>query len=110
MRHYTVGALGESIDIAVDLINTGDLQAEEVVQLYVRDLVGNVTRPVKELKGFKRIKLNPGQRERLSFSLHTDDLAFYDRNMQLITEPGQFHVWIGGNSEAPLWAEFEVHE
>jgi len=103
-------ALGESIDIAVDLINTGERQAEEVVQLYVRDLVGNVTRPIKELKGFKRIKLNPGQRERVSFSLHTDDLAFYDRNMQLITEPGQFHVWIGGNSEAPLWAEFEVHE
>lgn len=103
-------ALGESIDIAVDLINTGDRQAEEVVQLYVRDLVGNVTRPVKELKGFKRIKLNPGQRERVSFNLHTDDLAFYNRDMKLVTEPGQFHVWIGGSSEAPLWAEFEVHE
>ena len=102
-------ALGESIDIAVDLINSGVHAAEEVVQLYVRDLVGNVTRPVKELKGFRRIKLNPGQRTRVGFSLHTDDLAFYNRHMQLVTEPGQFHVWIGGSSDAPLWAEFEVH-
>ncbi len=103
-------SLGQSIDIAVDLINTGERQAEEVVQLYVRDLVGNVTRPVKELKGFRRVKLNPGQRERVSFSIHTDDLAFYNRDMKLVTEPGQFHAWIGGNSDAPLWAEFEVHE
>tara|TARA_B110000483_G_scaffold238557_1_gene315407 strand:- start:21106 stop:23328 length:2223 start_codon:yes stop_codon:yes gene_type:complete len=103
-------SMGQSIDIAVDLMNTGERQAEEVVQLYVRDLVGSVTRPVKELKGFRRVKLNPGQRERVSFSLHTDDLAFYNRNMEFGTEPGQFHVWIGGNSDASLWAEFEVHE
>lgn len=102
-------ALGETLDISVDLINTGARQAEEVVQLYVRDLVGNVTRPVKELKGFKRVRMNPGQRQRVSFTLHTDDLAFYNRNMELVTEPGQFHVWIGGSSNAPLWAEFEVH-
>jgi beta-glucosidase len=103
-------AIGESIDISVDLINTSGCEAEEVVQLYVRDLVGNVTRPVKELKAFKRVKLKPSQRQRVSFSLHTDELAFYDRHMNLVTEPGQFHVWIGGSSDAPLWAEFEVHE
>ncbi|MEH6551505.1 MAG: beta-glucosidase BglX [Pseudomonadales bacterium] len=107
--HRSIG-LGESIVIAADIINTGEHEAEEVVQLYVRDLVGNVTRPVKELKGFKRVQLKPGQRERVSFTLHTDELAFYDRNMQLVTEPGQFHVWIGGSSDAPLWAEFEIHD
>ena len=106
---HSVIALGDSIDIKADIINTGEYEAEEVVQLYVRDLVGSVTRPVKELKGFKRIQLKPGQRERISFTLHTDDLAFYDRNMKLVTEPGQFHVWIGGSSDAPLWAEFEIH-
>ncbi len=103
-------ALGESIDIFADVVNTGPRAADEVVQLYVRDLVGNVTRPVKELKGFKRIRLRPGQRERISFTLHTDDLAFYSRNMELITEPGKFHVWIGGSSDAELWSEFEIHE
>jgi len=103
-------AMGETIDIFADIVNTGVHSGEEVVQLYVRDLVGNVTRPVKELKGFKRINLKPGERQRLNFTLHTDDLAFYNRDMKLVTEPGQFHVWIGGSSDASLWAEFEIHE
>jgi beta-glucosidase len=103
-------ALGQTIEIAADVINTGSREAHEVVQLYIRDLVGNVTRPVKELKGFRRINLKPGERERISFSLHTDELAFYDRNMNLVTEPGRFHVWIGGSSDAELWADFEIYE
>lgn len=107
--HRTI-ALGDTIDVHADVINAGSRVAEEVVQLYTRDLVGNVTRPVKELKGFKRIRLEPGERERISFSLHTDELAFYNRKMELVTEPGRFHVWIGGSSEAELWADFEVHE
>jgi beta-glucosidase len=101
-------ALGESVDIAADVVNTGSHVGEEVVQLYVRDLVGDVTRPVKELKGFQRIRLKPGERRRVSFRLHSDDLAFYNRRMQRVTEPGQFHVWIGGSSDAALWAEFEI--
>lgn len=103
-------ALGDTLDVHADVINTGSRVAEEVVQLYIRDLVGNVTRPVRELKGFKRICLKPGERERISFSLHTDELAFYNRKMELVTEPGRFHVWIGGSSEAELWADFEIHE
>ena len=103
-------ALGDTIEIHADVINAGSRVAEEVVQLYVRDLVGNVTRPVKELKGFKRICLEPGKRERISFSLHTDELAFYNRKMELVTEPGRFHVWIGGSSDAELWADFEIHD
>jgi beta-glucosidase len=103
-------ALGDDIEISATLHNTGDAAATEVVQLYVRDLVGNVTRPVKELKGFQRVRLEPGQSQTVSFTLHTDELAFYNRAMELVTEPGMFHVWIGGSSEAKLWSEFEVTE
>jgi beta-glucosidase len=99
---------GDTIEISATLCNIGERRAEEVVQLYVRDLVGNVTRPVRELKGFQRICLEPGEERRVSFSLHTDELAFYDQKMQLVTEPGRFHAWIGSDSNADLWAEFEV--
>jgi beta-glucosidase len=103
-------ALGESLHVSVELSNMGQVDADEVVQLYIRDLVGNVTRPVKELKGFKRVYLGAGQSETVSFNLHSDDLAFFDRKMQLRTEPGQFHVWIGGSSDTDLRAEFEIKE
>jgi len=100
--------LGESFHILADLRNTGAVAAEEVVQLYVRDLVGNVTRPVRELKGFRRVRLEPGQQVVVDFELHTDDLAFYGRDMRLVVEPGEFQVWIGGSSEAGLGAAFRV--
>jgi len=102
-------ALGESLEVNVELSNIGNIDAEEVAQLYVRDLVGNVTRPVKELKGFQRVYLQAGRSRTLSFTLSSADLAFYDRKMQLRTEPGQFHLWIGGNSETELRTEFEIH-
>ena len=107
--HSSIG-LGETINIHADILNTGEHASEEVVQLYVRDLVGNVTRPVKELKGFKRIHLKPGERQKVNFTLHTNDLGFYNRDNELVTEPGKFHVWIGGSSDAHLWSEFEIHE
>jgi len=100
--------LGETLKIRVMLTNTGDADGEEIVQLYIRDLVGSVTRPVKELKDFKRVKLAAGQSEWVSFDLSTDKLAFYDRNMQLKTEPGQFHLWLGGCSQTGLRHEFEI--
>lgn len=100
--------LGESIQVSAELKNSGDVAAEEVVQLYVRDLVGNVTRPVKELKGFRRVRVEPGEAQRVSFELHTDDLAFYGRDMRLMTEPGDFHVWIGGSSATGLRTGFRV--
>ena len=68
------------------------MKGVEIAQLYIRDLVGNVTRPVRELKGFKRVQLDPGQTVIVDFQLHTDDLAFFGRNMQLMTEPGEFHA------------------
>ncbi len=113
-QHICISAheisIGDTVSISAEVSNKGQVAAEEVVQLYVRDLVGNVTRPVKELKGFRRVHLNPGQAIVVEFDLHTDDLAFYGRDMRLITEPGQFHAWIGGSSEAALRTEFRVRE
>ena len=88
--------------------NTGRRAGAEVVQLYVRDLVGNVTRPVKELNGFRRVRLEPGEQITVAFELHTDDLAFFGRDNTLITEPGEFHAWIGGSSETELRTEFRI--
>lgn len=100
--------LGESIDVCCNLRNTGEVRSEEIVQLYVRDLVGNVTRPVRELKAFRRVPLDPGRQVVVDFRLHTDDLAFYGRDMKLMVEPGEFQVWIGGSSETQLCAAFRI--
>jgi beta-glucosidase len=100
--------IGDDLHISILVTNTGDMYGEEIVQLYIRDLVGNVTRPVKELKDFKRIKLAADASELVTFDLSTDKLAFYDRHMQLITEPGQFHLWVGGCSQTGLKTEFEI--
>lgn len=78
------------------------------MQLYVRDLFGSVTRPVKELKGFRRVRLEPGQTITVDFMLHTDELGFYGRDMQLAVEPGEFHAWIGGSSVTELRTEFRI--
>ena len=100
--------LGETVTVSVDLLNTSRTAAHEVVQLYVRDLVGSVTRPVRELKGFRRVYLEPGERVTVEFELHTDDLAFYGRDMTLRAEPGEFHAWMGGSSEAELMTGFRI--
>jgi len=102
--------LGESLTVSVELLNSSSIAAHEVVQLYVRDLAGNVTRPVKELKGFRRIYLEPEERVTVEFELHSDDLAFYGRNMQRMTEPGEFHVWVGSSSAADLMTAFRIVE
>ena len=100
--------VGGAITVSADLTNRGDVAADEVAQLYVRDLVGNVTRPVRELKGFRRVRVAPGETVTVSFELHTDGLAFYGRDNTLMVEPGEFHAWIGGSSDAGLGTEFRV--
>jgi beta-glucosidase len=102
--------MGESITVTATVQNVGEVEAEEVVQLYVRDPVANVTRPVRELKGFERVRLRPGERREVSFELTAADLAFYGRDMRLTTEPGSFHVWVGGDSNADLRATFTLSE
>lgn len=100
--------LGETIIASVELQNTGNFAGEEVVQLYIRDLVGSVTRPVKELKGFKRIQLNPGESKKVTFEINTSELAFYNQIMEEVTEPGEFYLWIGGSSDAQLKTSFLI--
>ena len=99
---------GDILYVSADLTNHGAVEAEEVAQLYIRDLVGSVTRPVKELVGFTRVMLKPGETKTVEFSLTTDDLSFYDRNLKFVAEPGEFHAWIGGSSATDLRAEFEL--
>jgi len=100
--------MGTDVLASVTLENTGNFAGEEVVQLYIRDLVGSVTRPVKELKGFKRVQLKPGESQKVTFKLNTSELAFYNQIMKEVTEPGEFHLWIGGSSIAELQTSFVV--
>ena len=85
--------------VTVKLTNTGKLPGNEVAQLYVHDLVGSVTRPVKELKGFQKVFLQPGESKELTFKLTQHDLSFYRRDMTFGTEPGEYEIMVGGNSE-----------
>ncbi len=102
--------MDEQIDVTVTVTNSGDMKGEEVVQLYIRDLVGSVTRPVKELKAFEKIALAPGESQQVNFTLSKDDLAFYTRNMEFKAEPGDFKVFVGTNSEECLEADFKLLE
>lgn len=98
----------DKIIASVTVTNTGEYAGEEVVQMYVRDLVGSVTRPVKELKGFEKISLQPGESKKVNFDITADKLSFYRRDMTFGTEPGQFKVFIGTNSEEVKEADFEL--
>lgn len=100
--------MDESLDITIRVKNTGDRDGEEVVQLYVRDLVGSVTRPLKELKGFEKIALKAGEEKEVRFSLSAKDLAFYTRNMEFKAEPGKFEVFVGGSSNVVDKKVFEL--
>jgi beta-glucosidase len=83
----------------VDVTNTGALRGDEVMQLYIRDEVSSVTRPVKELRGFRRASLGPGETKTLEFSLGPDELSFLNRDMHRVVEPGTFKIMAGGNSK-----------
>lgn len=96
------------LTISCKVTNTGEVAGEEVVQFYIRDLVGSVTRPVKELKGFKKISLGPSESTTVSFKISVNDLSFFKRDMTFGTEPGEFHVFIGGNSRDTKRAEFTL--
>lgn len=96
------------IHIDFDLTNTGDYEATEVVQIYVRDLVGSVVRPVKELKGFMRVTLKPGETKHLMYDLPVSDLAFWNRDMEYVVESGKFQLWVAGDSASGEALTFEV--
>lgn len=94
----SVIGVSESTMVSVDVTNTGSRAGDEVVQLYVRDLVSSVTRPVLELKGFVRLTLAPGERRTVSFPVGPEQLRFFDRHMRRIVEPGEFEILVGPNS------------
>lgn len=96
------------ITIKADITNAGSREGVEVAQLYVRDLVGSLTRPIRELKGFQRVALKPGETKTIAFDLSADDLRFHNRRLDFVVEPGMFHVWVGPNSAEGLQGEFEV--
>ncbi len=101
----------EKVEISFTIKNTGNRDGEEVVQLYIHDQVASLERPVKELKGFKKIYLKPGESKRVTFTLYPEQLAFYDEFMRFIVEKGVFEVMIGSSSEdIRLTGTFEVLE
>jgi beta-glucosidase len=96
----------DSLVVSVDVTNTGSLEGKEVVQLYIRDVVGSITRPVKELKAFEKISLKAGETKTVKFTLHQNDLSFYNADLNFVAEPGEFHVFVGGNSRDVKQASF----
>ena len=88
-----------SVTAVVTVTNTGKRDGAEVVQLYIRDLVGSITRPVKELKGFEKIFLKAGESKTVSFRITPELLHFYDYDLNYVAEPGDFEVMIGSNSQ-----------
>ena len=100
--------VGDTLGISVTVTNAGDYDGEEVVQLYIRDLVGSVTRPVRQLKGFEKIRLAKGERRTVRFTLDADDLAFHRADMTWGAEPGEFEVFVGTSSDNVQAARFTL--
>jgi beta-glucosidase len=100
--------VGESITAKVTVSNTGKYEGKEVVQLYTRDMVGSITRPVKELKGFQKISLKPGESKEVTFTISADDLKFFNADLQYVAEPGDFKLFIGSNSRDVKEADFKL--
>jgi beta-glucosidase len=90
--------MGASARVSADVTNTGDRAGSETVQMYIRDVFSSATRPVKELKGFQRVVLEPGEKQTITFDITPELLAFYDANMKYTVEPGDFEIMIGNSS------------
>ena len=99
-------AKNQSITISVEVTNTGNYDGKEVVQLYIRDLVGSITRPVKELKGFEKIFLKRGETKTVIFKLSEEDLKFYNSDLEFVAEPGEFEVFVGSDSTTEMKLKF----
>ena len=111
LLHPPTGRLfppAKEVRVGVDLKNTGKVAGTEIAQLYIRTTGGTVEEPVRELKGFQRVTLQPGETRHLDFTLGRDELQHYDVNMQRTIEPGQISVWVGGSSLATQTAGFEI--
>jgi len=98
----------QSLTASVNVTNTGSKDGKETVELYIRDVVGSITRPVKELKGFQKIDLKAGESKNVSFTISVNDLKFYNSDLKYVAEPGDFKVFIGGNSRDVKEANFKL--
>ncbi len=103
-----VVGMNEALEVSVTVTNTGKVAGQEVVQLYTRDLSADIARPVKELKGFEKIRLEPGASKVVSFRLTADDLAYWNQDLKRKADPGKFKVFVGGNSQDVKEADFEL--
>lgn len=115
-RYDRIEATPPEFDADADIVlsarvtNAGDRPGTDVAQLYVRDLLASVARPVRELKGFVRVHLEPGESRTVRFRLTAADLAFHDSTLERVAEPGEFEAWIGGSSEAELAVRFTLRD
>lgn len=107
LNSNSITATGKII-ATITVTNIGNYDGEEVVQLYLRDMVGSIARPVKELKGFQKIMLKKGESKEIRFTITINDLKFYDSNLKHVAEPGDFKVFIGGNSRDVKEADFKL--
>lgn len=98
----------EELSITSTVTNTGKVPGVETVQLYIRDMVGSITRPVKELKKFEQIELKPGESKTVTFKLNKEDLSFYNADLKFVTEPGEFKVFVGPNSRDAKESSFQL--
>ncbi|WP_396175177.1 beta-glucosidase BglX [Flavobacterium sp.] len=98
----------ETIKVSVPVTNSGKFDGKEVVQLYIRDVVGSVTRPLKELKGFQKIEIKKGETKTVTFEISIEDLKFYNADLQFVAEPGKFEIFIGTNSDTTNKIEFDL--
>lgn len=100
--------IGQQLEAKIRVTNTGSLAGEEVVQLYVQDETSSLVRPVRELKGFQKISLQPGESKELVFRVGDAELAFYNEQLEYKSEPGVFHIYLGGDSRADRKASFTL--
>jgi beta-glucosidase len=113
LMHPKIGhffAPAKDIQVKVEVKNTGSVTGTEVAQLYIRNTGGSVEEPVRELRGFQRVTLKPGESRQLEFTLGFDELSYYNIEMERVIEPTEYQVWVGGDSDASLGTQFEVTE
>ena len=113
MMHPKSGRLFSTphhLRVTAQVKNTGGVEGTEIAQLYIRNTGGSVEEPVRELRGFQRLTLKPGESKQVQFTLGFDELSYYNLDMDRVIEPTQYQVGVGGSSEVALGAQFEVTE
>ena len=100
--------MGGKLMVSAEIANAGSRESDEIVQFYTRQLAASVTRPVRELRAFRRVHLKPGEKQTVEFTLSASDLAFYNARGQLAAEPGKFDVWIAPDSASGPMGTFDL--